>query len=330
MTIEIPLIDLDEWFDGTPDRRAALARQVDGHLRRLGFLVVVNHRVPRTVIDDCREQCRAFFHQPAEVKAEVAMAGEAYRGWVGPGLESNAATYGVQTAPDLKETYALGPVDVPDPTLRERYPRWFAPNVWPRTPAGFRDAAEAWWRAARALNDELLDLLSLALGLPRTTLRDLSDAGTSQVSLNWYGPRGADEPLPDQFRIGPHTDFGMLTVLDREPGMGGLQVLDRNAGAEGTWIDAPVVPGSLIINTGDLIRRWTNDRWCSNTHRVLPPPSERPQEELISLVFFGEPNHDAVVEAFDTCVSDESPAAYPPVLSHDYLTEKMDALAVGP
>lgn len=326
MTIEIPLIDLAAWFDGDDDARATLARQVDEHLRRLGFLVVVNHRVPQAVIDDCREEARRFFHLPAEVKAEVAMRGEAYRGWVGPGLESNAATYGVQTAPDLKETYAIGPVDVDDPSLRERLPRWYGPNVWPAASPGLQPAAEAWWRAARALHDELLELLGLALGLSRTALRDISDAPTSQVSINWYGPRGADEPLPDQFRIGPHTDFGMLTVLDREPGMGGLQVLDE----QGVWIDAPVVPGSLIINTGDMIRRWTNDRWCSNTHRVLPPPAERPQEELISLVFFGEPNHDAIVEAFDTCVSAESPAKYPPVRALDYLAGKMDALAVGP
>lgn len=325
MSIEIPLIDLDEWFDGTPEQRAALADRVDAHLCRLGFLVVVDHRVPRTVIDACRDEARRFFHQPDEVKAAVAMTGDAYRGWVGHGLESNAATYGVATAPDLKETFAFGPVDLPDESLREHDPRWYGPNVWPASPPGFQAACEAWWRAARTLSDELLDLLSLALGMPQPHLRDLSTAQTSQVSINWYGPRGAGEPLPDQFRIGPHTDFGMLTVLDREPGVGGLQVLDET----GRWIDAPVVPGSLIINTGDLIRHWTNERWCSNEHRVLPPPAERPHEELISLVFFGEPSLDVSVEAFPSCVSDERPAKYPPVLSHEYLGHKMDALAVG-
>ena len=326
MSTEIPLIDLASWFDGTADERSSLARRVDLHLQRLGFLVVVNHQLSRDLVDECREQARAFFHQAPEVKALVAQAGEAYRGWVGPGLESNSATYGVQTAPDLKETFAYGPVDVPDESLRAREPRWYAPNRWPAEPKGFQPAAEAWWRSARALNDELLDILSLALGQPQTRLRDLSAATSAQVSINWYGPRGASEPLADQFRIGPHTDFGMLTVLDREPGMGGLQVLDEG----GNWIDAPIVPGSVIINTGDLIRRWTNDRWCSNEHRVLPPPAERPQEELISLVYFGEPNHDAVVEAFDSCVSETVPAMYSPVLAHRYLAEKMDALAVDP
>ncbi len=325
MATAIPLIDLDTWFDGAPEQRRALAATVDAHLQRLGFLVVINHRLPRAVIDECRKQAQAFFHQPDHVKADVALAGAAYRGWVGPGLESNAATYGVQTAPDLKETYAYGPVDVPDETLRALNPRWYAPNVWPDTPPDFQTAAEAWWRSARSLHDELLDVLSLALGLPLTHLRQRATAPTAQVSLNWYGPRGPAEPLPDQFRIGPHTDFGLLTVLDREPGTGGLQVLDEH----GEWIDAPVVPDSLIINTGDLIRRWTNDRWCSNEHRVLPPQAERPQEELISLVFFGEPDHDAVIEALPTCVSATEPAKYPPVLAHEYLAAKMDALAVG-
>ncbi len=322
----IPLVDLSRWFDGDVSERAALAAEVDGHLRRCGFLVVIDHRVPRAVIDECRSQARQFFHGSPEVKAAVAYSGGAYRGWVGPGLESNAATYGVATAPDLKETFAYGPVDLPDESLRTTAPRWYGPNRWPSSPAVFRPAAEAWWRAARALSDELHDLLSLALGLPERRLRELSAATTATVSINWYGPRGDVDPLPDQFRIGPHTDFGMLTVLDREPGMGGLQVLAD----DGTWIDAPSIPGSLIINTGDLIKRWTNDRWRSNEHRVLPPPAEDPTEELISLVYFGEPNYDVVVEAFPSCVSEEVPAAYPPVPAHVYLAGKMDALVVEP
>ena len=322
---QIPLLDLAGWFDGDDADRRHLAAELDAHLQRLGFLVVVNHGVPRDVIDRCRDRCREFFHLPADDKASVTLSGKAYRGWVGPGLESNAATYGIDTPPDLKETFAFGPVDVVDETLRTSEPRWFSPNVWPESPHGFRDAAEAWWRAARTLTDEVLDLCSLALRLPQSHLRDRSRATTSQVSLNWYGPRGSTEPEPDQFRIGPHTDFGTLTILDREPGAGGLQVLDEH----GEWIDAPFVPGSLLVNTGDMLRRWTNDRWSSNQHRVLPPPASAPAEELISLIFFHEPDHDAVVEAFDTCVSDTNPARYPAVIAHEYLASKMDALAVG-
>ena len=324
MSVEVPLVDLEPWFEGGPDERAEIARQVDAHLQRCGFLVVTNHRVPSTVIDTCRREARDFFHQSAETKAEVAMQGGVYRGWVGPGLESNAASYGVDTPPDLKEAFSYGPVDVADETLRTTAAEFYGPNTWPASAPGFQPAAEAWWRAARWLHDELLDVLSLALELPISTLRDLSASPTANVTINWYGPRGENEPEPNQFRVGPHTDFGLLTVLDREPGLGGLQIKDD----ADNWIDAPFVPGGLTINTGDLIRRWTNDRWCSNEHRVLPPPAEAPTEELISLVYFGEPTHDTVVETFDSCVSADNPAKYPPILSRAYLDEKMAALVV--
>jgi isopenicillin N synthase-like dioxygenase len=320
----IPLLDVTRWYDGDAADRAALAVELDAHLCRLGFLVLVGHGIDGSVTHTLREQARAFFHQAADAKAPLAVDGTAYRGWVGPGRESNANTYGIDTPPDLKETFAYGPVDVPDDALRLTGPVSYAPNRWPAEPAGFQAAAEAWWRAARQLTDALLELCALALDLPPAHLLDRCRATTAQVSLNWYGPRGEQLPAPDQFRVGPHTDFGTLTILDREPGAGGLQVLDE----AGSWIDAPFVPGSLTVNTGDLLRRWTNDRWCSNQHRVLPPQDVAPDEELISLVFFHEPDHDAVIEALPTCVSADRPPLHPPVLAHDYLASKMAALAV--
>lgn len=320
----IPLLDLDRWFDGDDADRRALAAELDAHLCRLGFLVVVNHRIPPAIMRDLRARAREFFHRRAEHKAVVAMSGRAYRGWVGPGLESNAATYGVDTPPDLKETFAYGPVTVPDVDLRVRYLS-YASNLWPDEVPGFQAAAEAWWRAARELSDVVLELCALGLGLPADHLVERCRATTANVSINWYGPRGDTAPEPDQFRVGPHTDFGTLTVLDREPGAGGLQVLDER----GQWIDAPHVEGSLLINTGDLLRRWTNDRWESNQHRVLPPQASAPDEELISLVFFHEPDHEAWIEALPTCVGDQNPARYPGVHAHEYLAEKMAALAVG-
>ncbi|MEM9714081.1 MAG: 2-oxoglutarate and iron-dependent oxygenase domain-containing protein [Actinomycetota bacterium] len=321
---EIPLIDLESWFTGDEEARRALAVEVDAQLQRLGFLVVVNHGIAPEVMDTCRSEARAFFGLPAEAKERTAAPSAAYRGWIGPGLESNAATYGVDTPPDLKETWAYGPVDITDESLRETAPRWFTPNTWPDDPPSFRPAAEAWWREARRLADDLLDIMSVALGLPERDLRDRCRSTTSTGTLNWYYPGSREAAQDGQFRIGPHTDFGTLTILDRERGAGGLQVLDE----AGRWIDAPWVEGGLTVNTGDLFRRWTNERWCSNEHRVLPPPVDDPAEELISLVFFHEPDTDAVIEPFASCVDDEHPAKYPPILACDYLAEKMDALVV--
>ena len=321
----VPLLDLALWYEGDDEARQALAREVDEHLCRLGFLVVVNHGIPTEVTDGCRRAALDFYHQPPEAKAELAVT-DVYRGWVGPGLESNAATYGVDTPPDLKETYTYGPVDIPDPTLPEVAPRWFAPNRWPDDQAGFQEAGEAWWRSARGLADTLLEIFAVGLGLPADHLVDRCAATTSSVSINWYWPRSAAAaPEEGQFRIGPHTDFGTLTILDRQPGEGGLQIKD----ADGTWVDAPVIPGSLIVNTGDMMRQWTNDRWCSNEHRVLPPPASAPNEELLSLIFFHEPDHDTVIEPLPTCVSDDNPGRYRPITAGDYLAAKMDALSIS-
>ena len=322
----IPLVDLAGWFDGDDATRADLAQTVDRHLQRCGFLVVINHCIDPDVLTSARETSRAFFGLPVEQKEQlVPLEGGLYRGWIGPGRESNAATYGVDTPPDLKETFAYGTVDLADESLRDEIPEWYAPNHWPDEPTDFRPAAESFWRAGRALAEEILQLFALALDLPHDTILDQCRATTSTGTLNWYWPYTHEAPIPGQFRIGPHTDFGTVTILDREPGIGGLQVLDD----EGNWIDAPLVEDSLIVNTGDMMRQWTNDRWCSNEHRVLPPSGDAPDEELISLVFFHEPDATAVIAPFETCVSEENPARYEPILAMDYLAEKFAALEVG-
>ncbi len=320
----IPLIDLGPWFHGDDSDRATLARAVDEHLQRCGFLVVINHGIEPSVFAETRAACADFFHLEHAVKQVLAPQSEVYRGWIGGGKESNAATYGVDTPPDLKETFAYGTVDVPDQSLRERYPTWYAPNLWPEEPAHFRPAAERFWRESKLLADELLQLFALALGLESNTLLDQCRQTTATGTLNWYWPYAHEAPEEGQFRIGPHTDFGTLTILDRQPGMGGLQVLDEG----GVWVDAPSIDGSLIVNTGDMLRQWTNDRWCSNEHRVLPPTAQAPDEELISLIFFHEPDADTIIDPLPTCVNADYPARYEPIAAMDYLAEKFAALSV--
>ena len=112
------------------------------------------------------------------------------------------------------------------------------------------------------------------------------------MNINHYPPVSVvGEPEPGQFRIGPHTDFGTVTILDREPGAGGLQVYSE---AEG-WADAPYEPDALTVNIGDLLEYWSGRRWPSGRHRVLPPQPHAPEEDLVSLIYFYEANHDALV-----------------------------------
>ena len=118
-------------------------------------------------------------------------------------------------------------------------------------------------------------------------------------------------------------DFGTVTILDREPGRGGLQVWTEENG----WEDAPHVPGAFTINTGDLLVRWSGARWKSNRHRVLPPQAEAPDEDLVSLVYFYEADHDAVIESLQPPIG--RPNDYAPVVSAQFLRKLLDAITVG-
>ena len=144
------------------------------------------------------------------------------------------------------------------------------------------------------------------------------------MNINWYPPMTiAGEPADGQFRIGPHTDFGTFTILDREPGKGGLQVWSP----DGDWEDAPYHPDAFTINTGDLLACWSGDRWMSNRHRVLPPQAEAPDEDLVSLVYFYECDHDAVVEPLQPPIG--KPNDHQPVVASVFLKRLLDAITVG-
>jgi len=176
----------------------------------------------------------------------------------------------------------------------------------------------------RALADELLLVCAAALGVEDDFFTRHTGHATHTMNVNWYPPMTATgAPEDNQFRIGPHTDFGTVTILDREPGQGGLQVWSPADG----WADAPYHPDAFTINTGDLLARWSGDRWKSNRHRVLPPQADAPDEDLVSLVYFYEADHDTVVHALQPPVG--RPNEYPPVIAREFLRERLDAITVG-
>ncbi|MFE1881575.1 isopenicillin N synthase family dioxygenase [Streptomyces diastatochromogenes] len=316
----IPTIDLRSWLDGDPEARAALARTVDRALRTAGFLLVTGHGVEPELRARIRAAARDFFLLPDEVKRryEAKVGG---RGWLGPGAEANGYAEGTETPPDLKESLTFATHEpFEDPVVNGE---WYAPNVWPAEVPGLRSLCEEYLAEMAALEKELLSLLGYALGLEPDFFSRHMDHPTYGFNINWYpGTEVVGEPEPGQFRIGPHTDFGTVTILDRQAGKGGLQVYTD----EGGWEDAPYDPAAFTINIGDLMARWTGDRWRSGRHRVLPPPSDAPAEELMSLVYFGECTPGTLVESVPAPVGR---VAYPPVDSHVYLREKLDSITVG-
>ncbi|MFJ9708542.1 isopenicillin N synthase family dioxygenase [Streptomyces sp. NPDC101234] len=316
----IPTVDLRPWLDGDEDGRRETARTVDAALRTAGFLLVTGHGVEDELRNAVREAARAFFALPPEVKAayEVKVGG---RGWLGPKAEANGYSEGTETPPDLKESLTFAthePFD--DPAVNAE---WYAPNVWPAEVPELRTLCAEYLERMAGLEKELLSLLGYALGLEPDFFSRHMDHPTYGFNINWYpGTDVIGEAEPGQFRIGPHTDFGTVTILDRQAGKGGLQVYTDDGG----WEDAPFDPAAFTINIGDLMARWTGDRWRSGRHRVLPPPTDAPAEELMSLVYFGECTPGTIVESVPAPVGR---VAYPPVDSHVYLREKLDSITVG-
>ena len=321
MPSNVPIIDLTPWFEGGADGRASVAREVDAALQDVGFFLVTGHHVSKQLRDSVRAAARDFFAQPDAIKRRYAVT-VGGRGWLPPGVEANGYAEGTETPPDLKESFAVG-ADRPsgDPEI-DGY--WFQPNVFPEEVPALRPALVAYLAHMRALADELLVLCAAALGLEPDFFTRSTGHATHTMNINWYPPVSiAGEPEPGQFRIGPHTDFGTVTILDREPGRGGLQVWTE----ADSWEDAPYVEDAFTINTGDLLARWSGDRWKSNRHRVLPPQAAAPEEDLVSLVYFYEANHDTVVCALHPPVGREN--SYEPVVVADFLRERLDAITIA-
>ncbi|MGI5197317.1 isopenicillin N synthase family dioxygenase [Streptomyces sp. CA-288835] len=316
----IPTIDLRPWLSGDPAARKEIARTVDAALQTAGFLLVTGHGVDPELRTAIRDSARAFFRLPVEVKQPYA-AQVGGRGWLGPGAEANGYAEGTETPPDLKESLTFATHEpFEDPVVNAE---WYAPNVWPAEAPELRPLCEEYLARMAALENHLLSLLGEALGLePAFFTRHMSHP-TYGFNINWYPGRDVlGVPEPNQFRIGPHTDFGTVTILDRQSGKGGLQVFTD----EGGWENAPYDPEAFTINIGDLMARWTGDRWRSGRHRVLPPPADAPAEELMSLVYFGECTPGTLVESVPAPVGR---VAYEPVDSHVYLREKLDSITVG-
>jgi isopenicillin N synthase-like dioxygenase len=315
-------VDLSLWRSGGAAAEQVCAA-VDESLQKAGFLLVTGHGVDPALPRELRSAAREFFALSADIKQQYAV-GVGGRGWIGPGLEANGYSEGTETPPDLKETYNSGAqtrVGIP-----EVDDFWFAPDVWPKEAPRLRELFTAWTTQMKSLSDELLALMASALGLDgeENPFAGLAANATWTSNINHYPPMtDVGEPEPGQFRIGPHTDFGTVTVLDREPGAGGLQVFSDESG----WADAPYSPDALTINIGDLLEYWSGGRWPAGRHRVLPPQADAPEEDLVSLIFFYELDHDAVVTPLGEPIGHDS--GRPPVVAGEFIKERLDAITLG-
>lgn len=319
--LQIPCIDLAPFRGGDRRERAAVARQWGEAFEGIGFATIVGHGVSPQTTTRAYDALMRFFDLPLADKLPCALPDRVKsRGYLPVGIESVARTRGEDRPADLCEALVFAGVhnERPGPLSGRRSE--ITGNTYPADPPELADAVRAYFMEVYDLLTALLQVSACALNLPEDFFAPYFDRRRATLRCVHY-PAQAVEPEPGQLRYGAHSDYGALTILRQDDAPGGLQACT----VDGDWVDVVPTPGSYVINIGDLMARWTNDRWRSTLHRVVNPPRDAcgPTRRL-SLVLFSGPNPDAVISGLPSCVDDASPAKYPPVRAEDYIQAKLD------
>ena len=312
----VPLVDISSYLNGSDP--SLVAQEVASACETIGFLLVIGHGFDPNLLAEMERVTKDFFRLPEAEKQRVAPpAPDVFRGFRSMSRTALARSLGEDTQPDLVESFVVNRPDddtgVPDGLL-PGHDRFHHPNIWPAVPADMVSVWSSYYGAMTKLAEELMRIFALALDLPKTWFDSLCDRHRSNLLANYYPPQ-LEAPFPGQLRRGAHSDYGSLTVLHADDPRG-LQVLRRDS-----WVDVPVVEGAFIVNIGDLMQRWTNNRWVSTMHRVVNPPADTNSERL-SIPFFHTPNLDVVIDCIPTCVDEAHPCSAEPVTTGDWFLSK--------
>jgi len=296
----IPVIDITPLRNGT--NPADVAKSLHRASQEIGFIYINGHGVSQKTIETARASAFRFFRAPESDKAGVSVSTH-HRGWLGPDrskMEDDAKA-------DLKESFIWGSESKMHKEAGDHYVR--GDNKWPAFVPEMQELANNYFNEINNVAWHLMRGFALGLGLEEEFfLRNLSQP-LSRASYVYY-PQQSEELGEEQFGVGPHTDFGLLTVLCQDS-VGGLQVKNL----DGKWVHAPPIEGSLIVNVGDLLSRWTDGVYRSTPHRVI----NQSGQERLSLVLAFDPDPDTIIDARaifgSNYVSKEEP-----ITCGDYLT----------
>jgi isopenicillin N synthase-like dioxygenase len=306
----LPVVDLSAFTaDGSRSDRLATARVMRQACVDIGFFYLTGHGFAGEELDASLEWGHRFFLLPAAEKMKIAArANSANLGFIQTGGLDPDATR--NTRVDLKERFYSSRALAPGEVVDDASPA--GRSAWPDEAAlpGFTSIMKEQTQKKVRLAKTLCRALALSLDLPEDYLVDFHDRMGCIHSLNYYPatPPGA-EP---QWGFSPHSDYGSFTILVQDRN-GGLQA--RNA--DGDWIEIPPVPGTFVVNVGDLLQRWTNDVYISSLHRVL----NRGRDARMSISFFVYANPRAEIACLDTCRSPDRQPRYAPVIAGEYIKE---------
>lgn len=308
----LPVIDLAGLWSPDLADRMIVAKAIDEACSDIGFFLIEGHGVDAGLVERMVDVTAAFFAQPDSVKSQLVSAtGSHYRGW-------SMTEDGGDPPVRVRESFEVGRWDSADDIAAAGYDRdWIEhtePNIWPAD-AEFVVTWKEYYASLQSLAERLNEAMALALGLPEDWFSSRLRRQTSYLSGNLYP---AQPRVAGARRLGAHSDIGILTILWTDQSTGGLEVLDRSD----VWRPVTAWPGSFVVNLGDMLAQWTNDRWRATQHRVVNPDSESAGARL-SIPFFQHPDFDALLECIPSCTSAVNPPKYPPVLAGEWSRHRM-------
>ena len=297
---EIPVIDISSLDHGGNEELAKIAREIGSACESTGFFYITGHGIPMNTIDSIFTYSERYFEQDIDIKRKIAF-NNSHRGY---------RAIGTITIPgyvsDHKEVLDFGPEIAPDhPDCLAGRPL-HGPNQWPDIP-GFRNAMEVYYEAVKSVGFRLLKPIAMSLDLEESFFLPFHRDPFATWRIMRYPP---DRNQSGQFGTAPHTDFGTITLLMQDSS-GGLQVYMGND----TWIEAPWIEGSLVVNIGDFLSFWTNDRFQSTAHRVI----NGTERYRYSIPLFYNPSFDTVASCLPTCHGPGNPPRYEPISYGEYV-----------
>ena len=310
---EIPVIDLAPCLAGEPGALETTAAQFRHCLEKIGFFYISGHGVPQSLLDGIFAATQRFHAQPLDEKMKIHL-NRSNNGYMP--LKGHAQRHSVlnkDPKPNENESFFAKKeraADDPDvlagKDLRD-------PNQWPEALPGFRETVLEYQAVLRDLGHRMLPLYARALDLPEDYFAPFFHSGGEYtIRMIHYPPATPEQVSDGVFGTAAHTDRNLFTIL--APGnTPGLQILMQ----DGSWLDAPLIPGTFVVNSGDTLRRWSNDRLLSTPHRVLNVSGR----DRYSVAFFIKPELDTVLECLPTCRSADDPPKYPAVTMEEFSIE---------
>ncbi len=300
--MKIPVIDFKSYDESRPETLSSLAGQIDDALSGLGFIAVTNIGIEPDKLEHVFNTSKAFF----------AMADENKRRSAYTSAEDNFGFQGMMQEhlnparpADLKETF----------TMRCPFKYEASDQRWPSSE--FRETVLDMYNTSMNCAFKVLRVFSAALEVERDFFVQYHTGENVTLRLLHYPSAGVDAVSPEQLGAGAHTDYGVITLLFQDD-VGGLEVLDKN----GVWQAVDYIENAIVINTGDLMERWTNGRYKSTRHRVQPRIGQR---DRYSIAMFIDPDTATQVTVLDSCVSTDNPARFPAITAGEHILAKIRA-----